>query len=285
MINYSRRARSAYGRLFRPYNDCDVYVEDTSIVGVHERLINKALLGKGHVQRVIPLGNRREVLEAAKVDITGGGRPRLYVVDGDLDLLARGRNPKYPHLYRLQVYEIENLLLELTRLEDYVAVACPKLARGVALARVDVPGLLSEIDQLLPSYFVVLAVARRLKIKGPIFKLNPPSVSRQSGGHYVGPSAARLRTRLRQLISEMIARVGLARYRRELLVVRTIQARRRLRGVGLVPGKKFILWYLNQRILEAGGDTLPTHIIASMLSTTCTFALERGYYRRVRNLL
>ena len=69
MITYSVKSRMAVGRLMRPYNDLDIYVEDSSYIGVYERMINNALNGLGSVSRVIPLGPSERVIEAAKDDM------------------------------------------------------------------------------------------------------------------------------------------------------------------------------------------------------------------------
>ncbi|MEN6321633.1 MAG: DUF4435 domain-containing protein [Syntrophaceae bacterium] len=111
MISYSKKAFRAIVHLFRPYNDIDIYIEDTSIRNMYEVLINRILNGKARVNRIFPLGGREAVIDACEKDQTDSKRRRLYIIDGDLDLLVGYEEPNLRYCYRLGVCNSENLII------------------------------------------------------------------------------------------------------------------------------------------------------------------------------
>jgi hypothetical protein len=266
MIKYSSRARVAYARLFSPYNDIDVFVEDSTYVGVYERLINKVLSGKAHVTRVTPLGPRSEVEQRARLDTGQNPRPRLYIVDGDLDLLAFGRQERIEKLYRLKVYSLENLLLEASALEDYCGFAAPSMQNGACAAAVNVAGLIDDINRILLPYIVSLAIARRLNLRGAVYAINPPSVALSVGGRVIGPCPVAVRARVAGVVQAIIRSVGLSKYRAAKAAVLTNLRRKRLDGMKAAPGKLFALPYLNHRVEAAGGMGVNQRMISSYLA-------------------
>lgn len=284
MLRLSGKSRRAYGRLQRRYNDCDIYVEDASLVGVHERIINAALAGKGTVSRVIALGNRDAVLKAAEEDKSVDGRPRLYLVDGDLETIWRGKRRTAPHLYVLRVYELENILFTPISVENAVVANFPKAARVVALARVDPGGLMNEIEALAP-YLFILAVAQRLGLGGRVFSLSPSSVSRKVKGLNVGTDDRKIQARCLEMCREARRQVGHAKFLKEFAVVRKIFERKNLKAISYVPGKKFLLYYLRNRISAGGGLTQSDGAACGLLSLSVDFRNDKLLRRRLRSLL
>jgi hypothetical protein len=266
MIQYSARARVAYARLFSAYNDIDVFVEDSSYVGLYEKLINRALAGKAKVTRVTPLGPRSVVETQAENDTGTHSRPRLYLVDGDLDVLAFARMKKIERLYRLKVYSVENLLFEVAAIEDYCSFASPSLHAGQCAAAVNANALAAELNNILLPYIVSLAVARRLRLRGSVFALNPPSVSKVVGSRLIGPCPTKVKQRVRAIITAIIHAKGHSQFRQAKEVVLRNLSRKRLDGVRAAPAKVFGLAYLNQRVEAAGGLTMNQKIIASYLA-------------------
>lgn len=284
VLRLSLKARRAYGRLLRPYNDCDVYVEDESLIGVHETVINAALKGRGSVSRVIPLGPRKAVLEAACNDRSAGGRPRLYVIDGDLEAIWRRRRRSAPHLYVLKVYEFENLLATRERLEVVAAASLTRHPKLTALAIVDIPGLMSEISFLRP-YFVLLAVAQKLGLGGSVFSLNPPSVSRKQKGLCVGVDIRKVHARCLAISRAICVKVGLRKFTMELKTTRRYLDEKKYPGPVYVPGRKFILYYFRNRISANRGVSHSDSSVCGMLSLDVDFSYEKEFKKRLRQLL
>lgn len=113
MIKWPDKAKRSLAVFFAKWNDFDVFVEDTAQYAetLYGAFLSRITAGHCKIERVIPLGDRKRVLEAATADTAKGGRPRLYLVDGDLDLIAGKTLPVAPRLFVHQVYHIENYFL------------------------------------------------------------------------------------------------------------------------------------------------------------------------------
>jgi hypothetical protein len=268
----------------RPYNDVDLYVEDQTLVGIYERLANFALQGRGKVTKIIPLGPREAVLNAAMADVAPGGRPRLYIVDSDLDLIAFGKRPQAPRLFRLRSYSIENVLFESEALGKYISYSCPSMPEMVARGAIDIPILLDSIKHLLP-FFAVLAVARRLKLSGPAYRMDVSTLFKIDSGHKVEIDAQGALSRVRMAVRAIVDSVGWRKYRDHRAAVQKIAKSRRLDPDVVVSGKYFLIPLLNGRVGRAGGVCHRVSTIASYLADHCTLARDRELRRRIRNLL
>lgn len=114
MIKYSPSANRAFAFLFRPYNDIDIYIEDTANRNMWEHLLNRMLDGRAKVTRIFQLGGRDAVIQECKdfnaLRIKSRKRRTAFLIDGDFDVLLKRKSIALPFLYQLNVYCVENLL-------------------------------------------------------------------------------------------------------------------------------------------------------------------------------
>jgi hypothetical protein len=157
MIGYSNRALKALVHLFRAYNDIDIYVEDRNSNRVYQLLLDRYLNGRAKVVRVFSVGNREAVLTACRDDQAPGGRPRLYLVDGDFDFVLERSHPGLARLHRLNCYSMENLLWCVEAMGE-VAADCLGLPDAVeAKDRLGLQGMMDETVQRLADLAIVYA--------------------------------------------------------------------------------------------------------------------------------
>jgi|ERR1041384_4304268 hypothetical protein len=162
MIKYSARAIKALAFLFRPYNDIDIYVEDTKSRNMYEVLIERILDGKANVKRIFQLGGKTEVLRACTLDQTDRTRRRLYIIDGDYDLINAIEPPDLRYLYRLNVYASENLLLAEEAVSEVAYESLTNQTREQIIPLIDYRNFINQlVEQLLPL-FVVHAIVHRI---------------------------------------------------------------------------------------------------------------------------
>jgi hypothetical protein len=97
---------------FRGVNDVDVYVEDTApgTKKLYSTLLSRAFGGTVSIEKVFPIGSRDDVLDACRADAGGTGRSRVYVIDGDFDLIDANADPLEKGLFILPRYCVENFL-------------------------------------------------------------------------------------------------------------------------------------------------------------------------------
>jgi len=283
MIRYSKRAMKAYAHLYRPYNDFDVYVEDSSYVGVYERIINRALKGAARVSRVIPLGPKEEVLEAASND-NDDGRKKLYIVDSDLDLISKPRIQRISNVHRLSVYSLENLVFEKDAVDQYLIFSQPSKESTRCIQAYDYASYEEGLERSLGLYIAALGAAWRLNLRGPAFAMDPRGLSEVLNGHSVGPDKRALRRKTASVIRAIKSQSSDAEYKQSKRVVLDIIKKRNFSANRYVPGKKFLIAYLNGMVVKSGGDAHRQQAIISYLAERCTLSFDKKLARRLRSL-
>jgi len=162
MISYHPKAKRGYAYLYRPYNDIDVFIEDTTCRNTYEILLNRILDGKARITRVIELGGRGEVLQACQANQVHDDRRSIYIIDADFDLLLDVPAPEIDRLYRLQAFNLENLLIDEAAIIE-VAVECmPNTEKASVASALNFPSFLDRAAKILVPLFYVYAAARVL---------------------------------------------------------------------------------------------------------------------------
>jgi Protein of unknown function (DUF4435) len=183
MIRYSPRSARAIGLLKSFYNDIEIFVEDSTSPNMH-LLICRRVLGEGiRLSSVTSLGGRQAVLEACRLDQAASTRKRIYVIDGDLDLLLHRAKPRLRYLYRLRAYCVENLLVSQSAVESVCLQSAPQMQPPQVLAKLDFGTWLASLAKGLVPLFVTYGIARHVD---PTLKTVSNSVHalcvQQSGG-------------------------------------------------------------------------------------------------------
>jgi hypothetical protein len=160
MIQYSARAAAALGFLKRPYNDIEVFVEDTSCPNMWVRLLERAVPKGLRVSSVNLLGGRDKVLEACALDQADDGRRKLYIVDGDFDFLQGKGKRRLKFLHRIPCYCVENLLTKNTSVTEAAFNCCT--GTNYATLQNKLNNLFSGLEILVRRLFVVYATCTHL---------------------------------------------------------------------------------------------------------------------------
>lgn len=113
MMKWPERARRSIAAFFIKWNDFDVFVEDTAkyTSTLYTSFVSRITGGQCKVDKVIPLGDRGKVIDAALADTATGGRRRLYLIDGDLDIISGLPIAATERLFAHRVYHVENYFL------------------------------------------------------------------------------------------------------------------------------------------------------------------------------
>ena len=127
MLSYPSRSAQAQGFLRRAANDIDIYVEDAARASVWLALLRKCLPPGTRLRSVMPLGDRKSVEEACKID-QSSTRPRLYITDGDFDFLLRKGAKRLRHLYRIPATNLEAFVMSGNGILPFIASMRPELA-------------------------------------------------------------------------------------------------------------------------------------------------------------
>ncbi|WP_422463024.1 MULTISPECIES: DUF4435 domain-containing protein [unclassified Endozoicomonas] len=113
-LERNSQSQSAKSVFFEEFNDIDVYIEDTAhgYEKVFSIILSRILCDQFKIEKVFPLGGRREVIEHHRIEYKESNRQSLYIVDGDLFILSKESLDNKPGLYVLPFYCIENVLID-----------------------------------------------------------------------------------------------------------------------------------------------------------------------------
>jgi hypothetical protein len=119
---WSPKALVAKPVFYREWNDIDIYIEDTGALSkkIVREIVSRCLAGKFRVSEVFPLGGKRAVVEACSDGGTEESFPKVFIIDGDLDLMLKRSLPALKGLYALPVYCIENLLIDPKAIVEFM---------------------------------------------------------------------------------------------------------------------------------------------------------------------
>jgi hypothetical protein len=113
MLKFNLKALKALPKLFAYRNDIDIYTEDkTADKEFYKALFKRLFKESLSVNDVTPLGCKANVLTAYDTQDKKSIRKRLYIVDGDLDLIIGTNRKAEENLVVLDSYCIENYLVE-----------------------------------------------------------------------------------------------------------------------------------------------------------------------------
>ena len=152
-------ARKAMAIFYAPWNDIDIFIEDTAKYAptLYTSLINNALSGNAKVQKVFPLGGKDCVITACETD-NSKGRCRIYLIDGDLDFVCGKAPIKLNRLYRHSVYAIENYLISEEAIVSLLHEENPTYSESAIRSMFDYGNWVNNELLALSELFVVFAM-------------------------------------------------------------------------------------------------------------------------------
>lgn len=162
MLERGLAARKAKSVFFEERNSIDIYVEDTAIgyKKIYKCILNR-LLGEDYlINDVFPLGGRGAVLTSWGSDENKRKRPRLYIIDGDIDLLHGVRECK-AGLYTLPYYCIENIFVCEDAIVNLMVDEDPEKEKDELSALFDFNGWNEKNADLLFELFITYALIQK----------------------------------------------------------------------------------------------------------------------------
>lgn len=279
MIAYSPEAEPARAFLLRRYNDIEVYVEDTSCQNLYIVLVNRVLRPKGkRISHVFPLGGKSGVISRCSSDQAPSTRKRIYLIDGDLDLILKRPKPRLKHLYRLNVYCAENLLLsEFAAITIGTESATNVRWHDMALQLSLMSLIETSVRKLMPL-FVVYSIVHKLglaveTVSYPVQRLlKVQNDSTTLSGHLI-------RQRMHDLIRTIQVHVPPGRYHRLRASITTKLSNRTGHLGGLLSGKNYLLPLVHLRLRQVAHFSESLDKLKVRLAQHCELTIDPGFSR------
>ena len=113
MIRYSLKAKRLYSKFFSYRNDVDIYTEDEQKdKEFYNKLFSRLLNGSDiKINDITPLGCKQNVITRCKEE-PESDRKKIFIVDGDIDLIFDNNEKGIKNLFVLDAYCIENLIID-----------------------------------------------------------------------------------------------------------------------------------------------------------------------------
>lgn len=281
MPSRSPRAAAGLAYLKRPYNDVDIFVEDTSNHNMWLFMLRNILGPDVRLSSVNQLGGRNNVIEACRRDQGRSGRRRLYIIDGDFDLLLGRRPPRLRHLYRLRYYCVENALIKKDGLNKVALVHAVDMTEGQALRSLNAALWTRSVYQKLQSLFVVYAVAQAVApqvrtVGSPVTDLLIKS------GNSVDICPRKTFRRALAVSKEVKRAVGLTEFKR---LRREVAARALKLGGRCISGKAYLAPLLLLRMRATVGFKGSSEQLMTQLAALFSPTWDRGLTSAIRSLL
>ena len=251
---------------------------------MYVRLLGRMLPKHSRIHRVVPLGSRTAVIEKCAQDQATRARRRLYIIDADQDLLRGRRAPSLKHLYRLQVYCSENLLMSERAIvtlgtESMTSTTWPDMAVLLNL-RVVLEAGVEKLFGLCVLYAVIADLGLPIQTVGySVIRLlddaNDPSTL----------SETKIRRRILSLLREISRFVAAKRYKAARnVILRRVSKSRRDRS-SYISGKTYLLPLAHLQLRRVAGFSDSVDKLKVRIAEHCELSIDRGLKRAVRQAL
>ncbi|WP_309866901.1 DUF4435 domain-containing protein [Luteibacter sp. 1214] len=177
-------AKKAKAAMYRAFNDIDIFVEDDTkgTRKLFARLLSGISPDNVRIDTVFPLGSRTVVEKKCAEDQAPGGRPRVYIIDGDIDLCLQRPASGLKRLYRLPRYCIENYLLDERAVAKVLAYESAEMDEAAVSLAIQFDAWMQENSLPLRRLFTAYATCHQLAcaertISYPVDRLVRPGSS------------------------------------------------------------------------------------------------------------
>lgn len=259
-----KKAKSVF---FRRFNDIDIYVEDTACGSkkFYEILLAR-VFDNYQVKNVFPIGCKQSVLDQCRLDQKPGGRKRLYIVDGDLELLTNNNPCGYDRLVVLDSYCIENYLVDedafVTALHEY------DLKYNVAeiKTKLSFDSFIYRLEKNFFNLFVLYAVVK---------KFSPSTTTVAYSVHHLNPSnegipdRVRVKNRQNEMQNLLCKCINKSQTRKEVSDIKSYCKGSGRHSIDFISAKDYILPLLFMRMRHISNVCPRNSIIKQRLAFLC----------------
>ncbi len=111
MLRYKEFIIPTISLFFKSKNDVDVFIEDSNDEEFYKVLLHRLTDGK-RIKKILSCKCKTELIKACEADQMDRNRKRIYLADGDLDLIIDTNRKDLKYLHILDMYCIENNLVD-----------------------------------------------------------------------------------------------------------------------------------------------------------------------------
>lgn len=271
MITYKDYILPTISIFFKYKNDVDIFIEDSNDEEFYKTLFQR-LLGKRMIAKVFSCGCKSKTIKACDNDQTKRNRKRLYIVDGDLDLIFNNNRNDLLYFYVLDRYCIENFLLNedgiIETLHDIIIAD-----REVIKKQLGYNNWLKSIAYHLIELFLHYSIKHELKIGTKTVSNNVGSFCKKIHGVTV-LDISKIEIEIDKIRVEILSSITEHKYNDLIYDRRQLWPPSILSLTSIVSGKDYLLPLLTFRFKKLKGKetyNLKYEALRMRLVKTCNF--------------
>ncbi len=159
MIEYSEEGKRLVSTFLAYRNDIDIYTEDEEKdKEFYKELFKRLLSNRIKINDITPLGCRSNVITRCSNE-PDNSRKKIFIIDGDIDIIHRKNIPSMKYLYVLDGYCIENFLFDRDSIVQFIYLHCAVKSRDAILRELDFENWTNKYAQYLVELFIQFAIA------------------------------------------------------------------------------------------------------------------------------
>lgn len=261
--------RFAKSIFYEDINEIDIYIEDTGTGSekIASKIFSRVLDGVYRLEKVFPLGGRGAVISKFNEEKSSLVRPSLFIIDGDIYHLTGDNIRDEIGLYRLPCYCIENILVDPTALHSIIDEEDAVRTEDELVRAFDYEGWENLNKTKLKDLFVEYAISRVLNPSEPTIAYEVRNLVSGSDGCL---DDAKLTSRIADLSSKAIAKVGEENYRVTRETILSEYESSRLEDLDFVSGKDYLLPLLKTRLRSTVKTMMSDLNLKVRLSKSCS---------------
>lgn len=246
-LKYSNQVLKTTALFYSNFNDLDIFVEDKG-KGDYEfylELLKKLTEEKVKIRKIFQLGGRDKVIEACKKENNKkNNRKSVYIIDGDIDLILN-ESIKLDKLFILDVYCIENYLIEKEAIIDIIHETLGVESKGKIEKKLNFDICIKSISKNLIKFFLLLAISKKYNL-GIKFGNITELISNNKGKPYLDKK--KLNVKIQSLKKELIKEIKIKKLKEELSLLERLWGYSPETLLKIVSGKDYLLPLVNFKI-------------------------------------
>lgn len=253
---------------FEERNEIDIYIEDTALGSekIASKIYSRIFDGTYKLEQIFPLGGRGAVISKFNEVKTLLTRPSLFVIDGDIYHLTGDHVKDEIGLYRLPCYCIENLMMDPSAIHSVIDEEDPIRTEVDLIQAFDYDGWKTLNKPKLKNLFIEYAISRVLNPSEPTISYEVKNLVSGNDGCI---DDIKLATRLADLASKAIAKVGEENYRVTRDRILLEYEKSQLDDLDFVSGKDYLFPLLKTRLRSTVKTLMSDLNLKVRLSKAC----------------
>lgn len=277
-FEYNLQSQMALPLFYKKFNDINIFVEDSDR-GHNEfyrTLLNRLIDGRYKIRRIFSLKGRKNVIAACKQynnEKKVKAKRSLFIVDGDLDLICKKNKSSIPNLVALNVYCIENYLVDKKAMLEFIHDTDGTLSKKTIEEKVKYDKWIREMLDLV-ELFIVYAISHTNSL-GNTFIPCTKIFTQKKKKTPVFLDKNKLKKEIKQLENQIKTKMPSKQFNAAKKELSHKWSKNETNVLKIVSGKKYLLPLVRHKINSIARNSSSDYSLKIRLAKNCSLARMR----------